>query len=366
MMALPCEGGLSQIFFEGSAAALVRLLAVPVRPQNPSAIPIASSAAQMATGDSLQKAQQGNQKNRQADSEALVGAPEHKQRKTRDWTKTLTLSNLPPEIHHLIFDDLGYIVDTICFGLTSRYFWTFAEKLVFDYYASFLGRWAGKNIVCVGEDVEPGDYPPGLFSASELGELVMILDQPLNLYHMALPGSCDMETENNIRYESSRIYLGCYSRIKHFHRAFFEACPVIVVSDESRYFPKHLPWILRNLTTKEFVRSEAIPPPEPGSSPKESVLGCDGFGKIVMSRILWSTSPSTALNDRSNVLRGVWAGHCFDITTMTRHEEETGGEAWMDVTDEVAKEIAEVWSGFSRSRVDELAYRDATTAQSIV
>jgi len=40
-----------------------------------------------------------------------------------------------------------------------------------DYYTSFLGRWAGENIVYVGEDVKPGDYPPGLFSAEELDVL---------------------------------------------------------------------------------------------------------------------------------------------------------------------------------------------------
>ena len=39
-----------------------------------------------------------------------------------------------------------------------------------DHNMSFLGQWAHENIVCVGQDVQPNDYPPELFSAKELDE----------------------------------------------------------------------------------------------------------------------------------------------------------------------------------------------------
>ncbi|KFZ14292.1 hypothetical protein V501_03323 [Pseudogymnoascus sp. VKM F-4519 (FW-2642)] len=35
------------------------------------------------------------------------------------------------------------------------------------YYYSLFGSWAGENIVCASDEILPGDYPPGLFSAKE-------------------------------------------------------------------------------------------------------------------------------------------------------------------------------------------------------
>ena len=49
------------------------------------------------------------------------------------------------------------------------------------------------------------------------------------------------------------------------------------------------------------------------------------------------------MNDTTPILKGVWAGHCFDITTLARHEKETNGVGWSDVSDEVAREIASIW-----------------------
>jgi hypothetical protein len=42
----------------------------------------------------------------------------------------------------------------------------------------------------------------------------------------------------------------------------------------------------------------------------------------------------------------VWAGPCFDITTLARHEEETKAAKWRwsDVSDQVAREIADIWA----------------------
>ena len=94
--------------------------------------------------------------------------------------------------------------------------------------------------------------------------------------------------------------------------------------DQSTYFPKDQPWILRNLTTKEFVRAEAIAlKPEFIDGPEIKRVG---FGEVVMSRICWSKpSSSTGMDESIDIVRGVWAGHCFDITTLARHEEETKG-----------------------------------------
>jgi hypothetical protein len=107
---------------------------------------------------------------------------------------------------------------------------------------------------------------------------------------------------------------------------------------EETYFPEDQQWILRNLTTRQFVRSEAIAlKPEFIHGPNINVLG---FGEIVTSCICWSTSSSINMSDTTNISRGVWAGHCFDITTLARHEDEIHETEWSDVSDEVVREIA--------------------------
>ncbi|OAQ70894.1 F-box domain-containing protein [Pochonia chlamydosporia 170] len=101
-------------------------------------------------------------------------------------------------------------------------------------------------------------------------------------------------------------------------------------------------WILRNLTTREFVRAEAIAlKPEFIHGPDIDVLG---FGEVLLSRICWSSDDSCSMMDTTNICRGVWAGHCFDITTLASHQEKTAnGEEWTDASEEVAQEMAKIY-----------------------
>ena len=48
-----------------------------------------------------------------------------------------------------------------------------------------------------------------------------------------------------------------------------------------------------------------------------------GFGKVIISLVCWSTSPSVGMvyTDQAAIHRGVWAGRRFDITIVRRYEE---------------------------------------------
>ncbi|KAK3938090.1 hypothetical protein QBC46DRAFT_365724 [Diplogelasinospora grovesii] len=166
------------------------------------------------------------------------------------------------------------------------------------------------------------------------------------LFHFASPSVSDMEEVVDVWAESDRS--------KHEDPA-FEARRSEILVTESTYFPQDQPWILRNLTMREFVRSEAIAlKPRYIRGPDILVLS---FGEVVLSRICWSTSSSVGINDTTNISRGVWAGHRFDITTLARHEGETSGAGWSDVSDEVAREIASIWkSEYGADLRDELWY----------
>ncbi|KAJ8126269.1 hypothetical protein O1611_g7372 [Lasiodiplodia mahajangana] len=221
---------------------------------------------------------------------------------------------------------------------------------------SFLGTWSGANFVCVGEEVEPDDYPAGLFSAEELDELRPLrtnlrrcddgwdyvqCNTPFALSHYADPSVSDITDFVDPRVEARRLLEHCESRDRS-NDPVFVARGWRIIPRDSIYFPCDQPWILRNLTTKEFVRSEAIAiKPEYVQGPTISVVG---FGEVIVLRTCWSSSQSTVrLNNISSLPRDVWAGHHFDITTLAKHEGEAGSAGWSDVSDEVATEIAEVW-----------------------
>jgi hypothetical protein len=74
------------------------------------------------------------------------------------------------------------------------------------------------------------------------------------------------------------------------------------VSEET-YYLQDQQWILRNLTTKQFVRSDAI------ALKSEFIHGPNinglGFGGVVTSRIRRSTSSSTSMSDTVYITRGV-------------------------------------------------------------
>jgi len=164
--------------------------------------------------------------------------------------------------------------------------------------------------------------------------------EPLTLYHFTLDTVAEMEESVSLYPESLSTYWCCTFRGNYGDPAFGHLRSEIVVQ-ESKYYPEDQPWILRNLTTKEFVRSEAIAlRPEDIHGPRIEGLG---FGEVVVSRISWSTSPTMSISDKSKIHRGVWAGHRFDITTLARHVKETKGEEWRDVSEEVAREIAGIW-----------------------
>ncbi|KAK9434757.1 F-box domain containing protein [Metarhizium brunneum] len=241
-----------------------------------------------------------------------------------------TILDLPTEI--ILQTDL------ICLGLARRSFWAIARQRLHDYYMSLWGKWAGENIVYVGEYTQPGDVPPGLFSEEEIDEQI---SKSISLYEIGNRfGSKEQKMELCIRDASIRLYEACKNRDKS-HDPAFELAYSEIVCEDSTYFPENESWILRNLTTEEFVRSEAIAiRPEYIHGPFIKYLG---FHEVIVSRASWSTFSPTAMIDPTEIARGVWAGHRFDITTLTRHNLDPQATEWRDVSEEVAKEIASIW-----------------------
>lgn len=373
--ALTTQGKLGELLFDGSfSSRLVYLLAIPVRPPTlttPAQALNNDSAVQGTAIDTVEGIRDaaGHGK-RKADDEEPVDAPNSKQAKTSQEgdsaapapalhrRSTTTLCDLPGEIHRLIFAKLEDVLDIVNLGATSQCYWTIAQEFLEEFAISFVGQWAGEKIVFVGENVEQDDYPPGLFTAEERDDLRLrrgpaAMDdwdpdysaEPFTLYHFGHPSVCETEDSETEPQDALRRLMTELSR----RYPMKDTYPRNVLRDlyglmlrEDPYFPQDQRWILRNLSTKQFVRSEAIAlKPEFIHGPFIRGLG---FAEVVLSRISWSSSDFVSMEDPTNISRGVWAGHCFDITTRTRHEEQTkGGQGWEDASDHVAEEIASIW-----------------------
>jgi hypothetical protein len=122
------------------------------------------------------------------------------------------------------------------------------------------------------------------------------------------------------------------------------------------YPAQHGPYVLRNLTTRQFVRAEALTRRYASASGHDEAhdeqcgpfLEGIGFGDVVAAHILWQDG----LWMLPKALQGVpgvecWAGHCFDIVTLehhARHEERAGGlPAWRDISEKIGSEMDRLW-----------------------
>ncbi|KJZ68641.1 hypothetical protein HIM_11971 [Hirsutella minnesotensis 3608] len=353
-------GKLGEILFDGSAKALVKLLAVPVRHTiDLKQAPIEPRAASHGGRSPASEVTATVAVKRKADAETSKSPPRLRKKTNcgshAPNSQPATFSGLPTELHQLIFFHIEYIEDVVSLGLVNQRLCDIAREELRTYFCEHFGPWAHQKIVCVGEYAEPNDYPPGLFSDAELEALskeqIEVYDEgteqyivmtPSTLNHFTLPGVSRMQQEPSIFQESFRLR-DYFSDLPASEDAALISIGLPPWTNEGReYFPTNQPWILRNLTTKQFVRAEAIAlKPEFIHGPNIEVLG---FGEVILSRICWSSSAAWGIADPTNICRGRWAAHCFDITTLAKHQEETSnGGGWTDASDEVAKEIATIW-----------------------
>jgi len=115
-------------------------------------------------------------------------------------------------------------------------------------------------------------------------------------------------------------------------------------------YPKNRVCVLRNLSKKEYVRSDRIPI-QVGDSDLEyrqnaKVTDFPGLAFILISRICWSSDPSISMSyDKGDELvRGIWAGDRIDfsIFELVKSEMLTGG--WKDVSRREAEHMHDLVS----------------------
>ncbi|KAM0473216.1 hypothetical protein ACHAPX_008268 [Trichoderma viride] len=243
--------------------------------------------------------------------------------------------------------------DAISLGLAFPQFRDIIRSRIHEHLRLLFGQWVNQEILCVGENTEPDDSPP-IFSSEE--ELQPITQQqclerdPSTQEVISIESAtlCDYTRTGVSEVQKEPCMLDEIFRLREhlISRRWCTNADLITLGlrprSDREFLPTNEPWILRNLTNKQFIRSEAIAlKPEFIHGPDINVIG---FGEVLLLRICWSSAPAVGMEDPTNICRGVWAGHRFDITTLARHQKETGDEDdWVDVSDEVAEEIATIW-----------------------
>ena len=267
-----------------------------------------------------------------------------------------TFESIPNE---LVMRILHVLDLASCFrlSLVSQRFWTIGWPYTQQRVMERLGCWAGTKLVCLGDyherEIMPSDFP----TMANIAETALRAN------------SVDAESLEDLLSELKEarchyfVITDCYKKImqdswrekdllesmtdeaQHLPKPLrSELLDFIFDDDVSAYYPDTESWVLRNLTSSEFVRGDAlvaaIPRSDRGNGPD---LGYPGFGDAIANRIFWSEDPASIPDDID--CHGVWAGHRFEICTEKAHvsKSDTG---WKDVTKYVAKELKAVIRNF--------------------
>lgn len=206
-----------------------------------------------------------------------------------------------------------------------------------------LGSWAGEPIVCVGDYLDNADIPESLREhldiASDEG-YSDIYDWASETFQHVGSGDIIQCLKKEARFTSSVFILSIASQRKEMRRWFNFDLYSLMCPRMDQFYDIDKEWVLRNLTTREYVKASAIAlDPKEIKGPEHRYIG---FGEVLVMRITCS-SPGTDCSMRYDITQGAWAGHCFDIKTIDSVE---GGdsEEWIDISDGIVKQIDELWT----------------------
>lgn len=278
--------------------------------------------------------------------------------------RQIALDKLPSEILKAIFDEIEDFDDVLCLGLACRRLWLLALREHLDRIRALLSPWAGEKIVIAGELCQDEGYPPNLFTKDEI----------VALRAESVPDDLGWEWDSSHedggyqRVEEYKVNMRSFTMVE-----FVTACPgsprqveleriprlatqrrldpaIDAVLEQLRvydnaYLPNTEKWMLRNLTTKELVRAEAI------ALKPEYINGRNidrlGFHNVLIARTVWCSENIKRMEKIREYVphKGPWAGHAFDICCQTMHEQEVAASAteWTDVSEQVAAETYRLW-----------------------
>ncbi|KAJ7768921.1 hypothetical protein B0H16DRAFT_1518648 [Mycena metata] len=227
-----------------------------------------------------------------------------------------TLLNLPVDVLHEIYSHVDSFVGVVCLSATCQVLWDVGRRSIYRQIAAAAAKysWAGDRIVCIGDYLEHEDIPDHIFTSEEKTKFLGSTDR---LYSYPF----DQIGSDGFSLLQFWIHCGVAERLSCIRSENADAVTT----------PNLL--ILRNLSRHQYV-------PESALLHLQAECGI-GFGEVVMSRICLSSDPSASIAYRGEIHRGAWAGDRFDVVEDSEALRED--TAWLDVGEEVLKEVEAIW-----------------------
>lgn len=251
---------------------------------------------------------------------------------------------MPNELILEIFDSIDHPFDAVCLGLATERLWRVGETRIIRLLSHFIAPWSGSRLICVGDNLEAGDYPPSIAQ----DEILLQRIKSLSTGEREVPSLYDFCAQFS---EFSFIHKGLLRERLHSDCSCSRLSAQCIFHEfwiwaESHHRKLGFRWsgdelILRNLSKMVYVRQSGIKPTP-----------------LIIALILhigWSSDPSTRMEyEKEDLHRGPWAGDSFDVCFLSTHQQEVakgntrtthdGVEtAWVDVTRQVADHLTEIW-----------------------
>jgi hypothetical protein len=233
-----------------------------------------------------------------------------------------SIEALPPEILDKICSFLPTTDDVLCFGLTCYQFLEIGRQNIIKREKTEIAPWAGKRIICIGDYAR--DYPESFLTQQERDEI-----SEENMYHYV----CDF-FEKPVIYAQMWAYN--YKRTYNYVKNSNLDANILekLTHNIKPIYAKNSEYILRNLSTKEYVCANKIPKP-----------AMFGLGHILIIQTCWSSDPSISMNYNDDITRGPWAGNRFDITTIENIDIN-----WKDVSRETITKTKNIFDADAADR----------------
>ncbi|KZV79620.1 hypothetical protein EXIGLDRAFT_846375 [Exidia glandulosa HHB12029] len=289
-------------------------------------------------------------------------------------SKSVLFQKLALELIEMVFAANNDDFDTnACLALTCRRAWDIgAVKFFTPHLEPCRGSWNGDRVIIFGHYARFNDLPDGIFTAEEqtfiddalaaaqrtedpgyatmsvckrfvYGRCVR-LEDPLSyrrpIHHLLRKDVLADQWAFTVREARSRIDWNGTGFIDADEGEWEYREPPDILNEGIKTYEvaTHLAdTVLRNLTTKEYVRGEAFAQSLADAEAEDWDIRWD-FGDLLAMRICWSYDPSASLAYDRGITRGRWAGHRFDIVLKDALPHDADGNVlpeWTDVSDAI-------------------------------
>ena len=211
----------------------------------------------------------------------------------------------------LIFEEIENYIDLVLFAFSCEYLLDIGYRHMASKRRQYFAPWAGDAIICLGE------YTTALPEKEEVPETVASAFMEAFNAEEGLVSPCFWAPPSFLE---TMNWFPCGSGL---HRTLREWL-------DRRFVHNSLRWTLRNLSTRQYVRDNAIKFYVP------EIDNCTGLGQALAFRCGWSQDSSTS-TPAEGLNEGCWAGDKLDIVLHDKDAE--WAKEWEDVSLQVEGDI---------------------------